>query len=77
VRAPRLEDEQLDKTLTGAPSHVAAAERSLPRQSRAAFREGAGEGVAGGFAAVMTGLGLIALLSALGWLALMRRARAP
>jgi MFS transporter, DHA2 family, methylenomycin A resistance protein len=69
---PRLEAERLDATLTGAPAQTTAVERTLDRSDRAAFRAGAAEGVAGGFAAVMLALGIICLVSALGWLALMR-----
>lgn len=69
---PTLEEDRLDKVLTGAPQHVEAAERSLDPKDRAAFEQGAAEGVADGFSVVMLGLGIIALVGAVGWVALMR-----
>lgn len=74
---PRVEQERLDETLTGAPARVEAAERTLDERDRAAFRSGAADGIAGGFAAVMLALGVIALISSLAWILLMRPARAP
>jgi MFS transporter, DHA2 family, methylenomycin A resistance protein len=70
---PRLEQDRLDATLTGAPAQVAAAERTLERRDGKAFRAGAAEGVAGGFAAVMLGLGIVSSASALAWLVLIGR----
>jgi DHA2 family methylenomycin A resistance protein-like MFS transporter len=72
---PTLEREKLDKVLTGAPAHVEAAERSLDATDRKAFEAGAAEGVADGFAVVMLGLGIVALLGSLAWVALMRDPR--
>ncbi|MQA74576.1 MAG: MFS transporter [Solirubrobacterales bacterium] len=66
-----LEQDRLDKTLTGAPAQLAAAERTLDPRDRRAFRAGAADGIAGGFSAVMLGLGAISLVSAVAWLALM------
>ncbi len=67
-----LQDERLDKVLTGAPAQVEATERSLDAKDRAAFEEGAAEGVATGFSVVMLGFGIVALLASVGWVALMR-----
>lgn len=71
----RLERTSLDKVLTGAPAHVEAAERSLDATDRKAFETGAAEGVSAGFAVVMLGLGIAALLASLVWVALMRDPR--
>lgn len=67
------EQARLDATLTGAPSQLSAAERALDRRERDAYRAGAADGIAGGFAAVMLGLGVLALAAAVGWLALIGR----
>jgi MFS transporter, DHA2 family, methylenomycin A resistance protein len=75
VGVAELEREQLDKSLTGAPEHVRATERTLDASDRAAFRAGAGEGVADGFSTVIKGMGIFALLAALGWVALLRPRR--
>ncbi len=72
VGVAQLERERLDKSLTGAPEHVRATERTLDASDRDAFRAGAGEGVTDGFSTVLTGMGAFALLAALGWIALMR-----
>jgi hypothetical protein len=72
-----LEQERLDATLTGAPAQLMATERSLDSRDREAYRAGAADGIAGGFAAVMLGLGIIALVSASAWLALIGRPRPP
>lgn len=73
---PRLERTKLDASLTGAPARVRATERQLDVRDRDAFRAGAGEGIAQGFSAVLTGMGLLALLGAVGWVLLMRTPRA-
>ena len=52
-------------------------ERTLDASDRAAFRAGAGEGVAEGFSTVLKGMGVFALLAALGWVALLRPRRGP
>lgn len=67
-----LEQDKLDKVLTGAPAHVEAVERSLDPKDRAAFEQGAAEGVSTGFSVVMLGFGIVALLASVGWVALMR-----
>jgi predicted MFS family arabinose efflux permease len=71
------ERETLDHTLTGAPSQVRAAEAQLSERDRRAYEVGAGDGVAGGFAAVMLGIGIFSLAAAVLWVVLMRPARAP
>jgi fucose permease len=71
------ERETLDHTLTGAPSQVRAAEAQLSERDRRAYEAGAGDGVAGGFAAVMLGTGIFSLAAAVLWVVLMRLARGP
>jgi MFS transporter, DHA2 family, methylenomycin A resistance protein len=71
------ERETLDKTLTGAPSQVRAAEGQLSKRDRRAYEAGAGDGVAGGFAAVMLGTGIFSLIATFIWVVLMRPARGP
>jgi MFS family permease len=72
---PRLERATLDASLTGAPARVRAIEQQLDARDREAFRAGAGIGVAEGFSTVMTGMGLLALVGAGGWVLLMRAPR--
>ena len=76
-QVPRIEQKQLDRALSGAPSGIAAAERPLDTRGRAEFRSGGASGVADGFADIMLGLGVISLVAAAGWIVLMRPARAP
>ena len=71
------ERDTLDHTLTGAPSQVRAAEAQLSERDRRAFEAGAADGVAGGFAAVMLGTGILSLLASVLWVVLMRPARGP
>jgi DHA2 family methylenomycin A resistance protein-like MFS transporter len=74
---PTIERDQLDQSLTGAPAEVAAVERGLDPTQIAAFRAGSPDGVAGGFSAVMLGIGIVSLLTVPVWIALLRPRRAP
>jgi hypothetical protein len=71
------ERDTLDHTLTGAPSQVRAAEAQLSERDRRSYEAGAADGVAGGFAAVMAGTGILSLVAAAIWVALVRPARGP
>jgi EmrB/QacA subfamily drug resistance transporter len=75
--AGALEDDRLDAALTGAPSEVSSAERSLKAGVRDDFERGAAEGISHGFGSVMLVLGIIALAAIPAWLLLMRPARGP
>ncbi|MQA75573.1 MAG: hypothetical protein GEU88_14750 [Solirubrobacterales bacterium] len=77
TRVVRLEDATLDRTLTGGPGQLRAAEAGLDPRDRTAFRTAAGEGTVGGFGAVMLGLGLLALGATVPWIALIRPGRGP
>ena len=72
-----LEDERLDKVLTGAPTEVSETETSLGANTKDAFEGGAAEGISRGFAAASLASGIICLLSMVAWLVLMRPARGP
>jgi EmrB/QacA subfamily drug resistance transporter len=71
------EQGRLDATLTGAPAQLTEAEHTLSSRDREAYRAGAADGIAGGFAAVMLGLGIIAVVSAAAWAMLIGRPRPP
>jgi MFS transporter, DHA2 family, methylenomycin A resistance protein len=73
----QLEDERLDKVLTGAPSEVTETEAELGPNTKAAFESGAAEGISRGFATVTMAVGIACLLSLVAWLLLMRPARGP
>ena len=73
----KLEDERLDRVLTGAPTEVSETEAALGPNTKAAFERGAAEGIARGFAVVSLWMGIACLLSMVAWLVLMRPARAP
>lgn len=70
---PHPEQQRLDATLTGAPAQLTTAARALGPRDREAYRAGAADGIAGGYAAVMLGLGITALTAAVAWLALIGR----
>jgi MFS family permease len=72
---PPAELGHLDAVLTGAPERIAAVARELGLSTAqvSTYEAGAAAGVAGGFAAVMLGLGAISLAATGAWLALARR----
>jgi EmrB/QacA subfamily drug resistance transporter len=70
---PTVERQKLDDALTGAQAQVTAVEQGLDPAQLADFSAGGPDGVAGGFSAVMLGIGVIALLAVPPWLWLMRR----
>ena len=72
-----LEEERLDKVLTGAPTEVSETEADLGANTKEAFEHGAAEGISRGFAVVSLAIGIACLLSMVAWLLLMRPARAP
>jgi EmrB/QacA subfamily drug resistance transporter len=73
----KLEEERLDRVLTGAPTEVSETEAALGANAKTAFEGGAAEGIARGFAVVSLAIGIVCLLSMVAWLLLMRPARAP
>ena len=73
----KLEEERLDRVLTGAPTEVSETEASLGADTKAAFERGAAEAISRGFAVVSLAIGIACLLSMVAWLVLMRPARAP
>ena len=73
----KLEEDRLDKVLTGAPTEVSKTEKSLGAATKASFERGAAEGISRGFAAVSLAIGIAALISMVAWLLLMRPARGP
>jgi MFS transporter, DHA2 family, methylenomycin A resistance protein len=73
----QLEDERLDRVLTGAPTEVSETEAQLGPNTKTAFESGAAEGISRGFAVVTMAIGIACLLSMVAWLLLMRPARGP
>ena len=73
----KLEEDRLDRVLTGAPTEVNKTERSLDAGTKASFERGAAEGISRGFAVVSLAIGIASLISMAAWLLLMRPARGP
>jgi DHA2 family methylenomycin A resistance protein-like MFS transporter len=63
-----VEEEKLDRVLTGSPAAVDAAIDDLGGQHRRAFVDGAGEGTANGFGASMLVIAVPAAVGALAWI---------
>jgi MFS family permease len=73
-----VEEEKLDRVLTGSPAAVEDTVRELGGEHREAFVAGASEGIANGFGAAMLVIAISAAVGGLAWIWLLApRPRAP
>jgi DHA2 family methylenomycin A resistance protein-like MFS transporter len=77
--ASQVEEEKLDRVLTGSPTAVDATLADLHGKSRAAFVDGARRGITDGFGAAMLLIAISSAVGALAWVWLLspKRRRAP
>ncbi|MGH9049500.1 MAG: MFS transporter [Acidimicrobiia bacterium] len=68
ANVPAVEEEKLDRVLTGSPTAVDAAVDDLGGEHRTAFVDGAREGIADGFGAAMLLIAISAGVGALAWI---------
>ncbi len=68
ANVPAVEEEKLDRVLTGSPTAVDAAVDDLGGEHRTAFVDGAREGIADGYGAAMLLIAISAGVGALAWI---------
>ena len=72
-----VEEEKLDRVLTGSPTAVEATLNDLTGDDRTAFVDGARDGIANGFGAAMLVIAISAAVGTFGWIWLLAPRRKP
>jgi hypothetical protein len=72
-----VEEEKLDRVLTGSPTAVDATLNDLTGDDRTAFVDGARDGIANGFGAAMLVIAISAAVGTFGWIWLLAPRRKP